>query len=149
MPFVIYVLGLLIFAQTTSEFMVAGIMPVLSEEFGVSISSIGYLISAYSAGMVIGGPILTLALLKVARKKALLTLTFVYLIGQILGAMAPNYEVMFVARLITGISSAACFGLCMAIAFQLVSAHTRGRAASIVLGGLMLATAAGLPLLLW
>ena len=48
--------------------MVAGIMPVLSEEFGVSISSIGYLISAYSAGMVIGGPILTLALLKVARK---------------------------------------------------------------------------------
>lgn len=146
MPFVIYVLGLLIFAQTTSEFMVAGIMPVLSEEFGVSISSIGYLISAYSAGMVIGGPILTLALLKVARKKALLTLTFVYLIGQILGAMAPNYEIMFVARLITGISSAACFGLCMAIAFQLVSAHTRGRAASIVLGGLMLATAAGLPI---
>ncbi|WP_368864050.1 MFS transporter [Staphylococcus haemolyticus] len=146
MPFVIYVLGLLIFAQTTSEFMVAGIMPVLSEEFGVSISSIGYLISAYSAGMVIGGPILTLALLKVAQKKALLTLTFVYLIGQILGAMAPNYEIMFVARLITGISSAACFGLCMAIAFQLVSAHTRGRAASIVLGGLMLATAAGLPI---
>ena len=69
-----------------------------------------------------------------------------YLIGQILGAMAPNYEIMFVARLITGISSAACFGLCMAIAFQLVSAHTRGRAASIVLGGLMLATAAGLPI---
>ena len=68
MPFVIYVLGLLIFAQTTSEFMVAGIMPVLSEEFGVSISSIGYLISAYSAGMVIGYPY-TLALLKVARKK--------------------------------------------------------------------------------
>ena len=47
--------------------MVAGIMPVLSEEFGVSISSIGYLISAYSAG---GHRIPTylLALLKVARK---------------------------------------------------------------------------------
>lgn len=69
MPFAVYVLGLLIFAQTTSEFMVAGMMPTLSEEFGVSISAIGYLVSAYAIGMVVGGPILTLALLKVTRKK--------------------------------------------------------------------------------
>lgn len=146
MPFAVYVLGLLIFAQTTSEFMVAGMMPTLSEEFGVSISAIGYLVSAYAIGMVVGGPILTLALLKVTRKKALLTLTLIYLLGQAMGAMAPNYEIMFTARLVTGISSAACFGLCMAIAFQLVNAHARGRAASIVLGGLMIATAAGLPI---
>ena len=72
-----------------------------------------------------------------------------YLIGQILGAMAPNYEIMFVARLITGISSAACFWSMYGDCFSISECAYRGRAASIVLGGLMLATAAGLQLLLW
>ncbi len=44
-------------------------MPSLSEEFGVSIAAIGYLISAYAVGMIVGGPILTIALLKVPLKK--------------------------------------------------------------------------------
>ncbi|MGE8205915.1 MFS transporter [Heyndrickxia sp. NPDC080065] len=145
MPFAVFILGFLIFSQTTSEFMVAGIMPSLSEEFGVSIAAVGYLISAYAVGMVIGGPILTIGLLKVSLKKALLALTIVFLIGQMIGAIAPNYEVMMVARIITGIASSASIGTSMAIAFQLVQPQSRGRAASIVLGGLMIATAAGLP----
>ncbi|MFD2133428.1 MFS transporter [Pseudogracilibacillus auburnensis] len=146
MPFAVYILGFLIFSQTTSEFMVAGIMPSLSDEFGVSTSAIGYLISVYAAGMIIGGPLLTIGLLKMPRKKALLAITSIFLIGQALGSIASSYEVMIVARAITGVSSAACFGISMAITFHLVEAQSRGRAASVVLGGLMIATAAGLPL---
>ncbi|GGD81679.1 MFS transporter [Paenibacillus nasutitermitis] len=146
MPFAIYVLGLMIFSMTTSEFMVAGMMSSLSEEFGVSVAAVGYLISAYAAGMIIGGPLLTVGLLKVSRKQALLLLAVIFLAGQTLGALAASYEVMMAARIITGISSAACFGVSLAISFELVSPHSRGRAASIVLGGLMVATAVGLPL---
>ncbi|MFE1629241.1 MFS transporter [Brevibacillus reuszeri] len=145
MPFAIYVLGLMIFSMTTSEFMVAGMMTSLSEEFGVSVSAIGYLISAYAAGMIVGGPLLTIGLLKVPRKQAFLTLTSVFLVGQTIGALASSYEMMMVARVITGISSAASFGVSLAIAFTLVRPESIGRAASIVLGGLMVATAIGLP----
>ncbi|MDR0271403.1 MFS transporter [Paenibacillus sp.] len=145
MPLAIYVLGLMIFSMTTSEFMVAGMMPSLSRDFGVSIASIGYLISAYAAGMIIGGPLLTVGLLKVPRKKALMALVFVFFVGQILGALAPNYELMMVARVITGIASSACFGVSIAIALSLASPQSSGRAASTVLGGLMVATAIGLP----
>ncbi|MBB3126228.1 putative MFS family arabinose efflux permease [Paenibacillus rhizosphaerae] len=145
MPLAIYVLGLMIFSMTTSEFMVAGIMPSLSEEFGVSVAAIGYLISAYAAGMIIGGPLLTVGLLKVPRKKAFLALSAVFLIGQTLGALAPNYELMMAARIITGVASSACFGVSIAIALTLVRPEASGRAASIVLGGLMVATAVGLP----
>ncbi|OZB98277.1 MFS transporter [Paenibacillus sp. XY044] len=145
MPLAIYILGLMIFSMTTSEFMVAGIMPSLSEEFGVSVAAIGYLISAYAAGMIIGGPLLTVGLLKVPRKKAFLMLSAVFLIGQTLGAMAPNYELMMAARIITGVASSACFGVSIAIALTLVRPEASGRAASIVLGGLMVATAVGLP----
>ncbi|MBB6633254.1 MFS transporter [Cohnella thailandensis] len=145
MPLAIYVLGLMIFSMTTSEFMVAGIMPSLSAEFGVSIAAIGYLISSYAAGMIIGGPLLTIGLLKVPRKKAFLALSFIFLVGQTLGALAPNYELMMAARVLTGIASSACFGVAIAIALTLVRPERSGRAASIVLGGLMVATAVGLP----
>lgn len=125
--------------------MVAGIMPSLSEEFGVSIAAIGYLISAYAAGMIAGGPVLTIALLKVPLKKGLMTLTLVFLIGQTIAAVSPNYEVMMAARVVQGIASSATFGTAMSLAYQLVPAHLRARAASVVLGGLMIATAAGVP----
>lgn len=149
MPLAIYVLGLMIFSMTTSEFMVAGIMPALSAEFGVSVAAIGYLITAYAAGMIVGGPLLTVGLLKVPRKKSFMILALIFLIGQTVGALASSYEVMMLARIITGISSAAAFGVSLAICFNLVGPQERGRAASIVLGGLMVATAVGLPLAMW
>ncbi|MEF3327901.1 MFS transporter [Oceanobacillus oncorhynchi] len=145
MPFAVFILGFLIFSQTTSEFMVAGIMPSLSEEFNVSIAAIGYLISAYAVGMIAGGPILTIALLKVPLKKGLMALTLVFLIGQTIAAVSPNYEVMMAARVVQGIASSATFGTAMSLAYQLVPDQLRARAASIVLGGLMIATAAGVP----
>ncbi|KQL43508.1 MFS transporter [Brevibacillus choshinensis] len=145
MPFAIYALGLMIFSMTTSEFMVAGMMASLSAEFGVSVAAIGYLISSYAAGMIVGGPLLTVGLLKVPRKQAFLALAVVFLAGQTLGALATSYEMMMVARVITGISSAATFGVSLAIGFTLVRPEALGRAASVVLGGLMVATAIGLP----
>lgn len=145
MPYAIYVLGLTIFSMTTSEFMVAGMMNALSTEFGVSVSQIGYLISAYAGAMVVGGPLLTVWLLRVPSKQALLTLVAFFLIGQTLGALAWSYESMMAARIITGVASSAGFGVSMSICASLVESQSRGRAASIVLGGLMVATVIGLP----
>src|SRR5262249_1044173 len=54
MPLAIYVLGLATFAMTSSEFMVAGILPELSEGLGVSVSAIGYLVSAFAVAMAVG-----------------------------------------------------------------------------------------------
>ena len=92
MPLIIYLLALAIFCMTTSEFMVAGMMNELALAFQVSVSSIGYLITAYAGAMVVGGPILTATLLRIRSKQALLFLMFVFLIGQSLGAIAWNYD---------------------------------------------------------
>ena len=145
-PLAVYVLGLGIFSMTTSEFMVAGLMPSLSAAFGASVAEIGYLISLYAAGMVIGGPVLTIALLKFPRKKAMLALVGAFVIGQTLGALAPTYATMAVARVITGIVSSAFFGVALSVCAEIVGPQARGRAAAIVVGGLMIATVLGLPL---
>ncbi|GAA3886053.1 MFS transporter [Saccharothrix violaceirubra] len=145
MPPAVYVLSLGIFAMTTSEFMVSGMMPSLAAGFGVSVAAVGYLVSAYAAGMVVGGPLLTVALLKVPRKNALLLLTVIFLVGTVLGAVATDYAVMAVARVITGIASSAFFGVALALCADLVGPSLRGRASSVVLGGLMVGTVLGLP----
>ncbi|MGQ1887841.1 MFS transporter [Serratia marcescens] len=148
MPLVVYILGLTIFSLTTSEFMIAGMMLSLTRAFGVSITEIGYLISLYAGGMVIGGPLLTTFLLKlrVPNKQALLWLVTAYAVAQAIAASATSYEVMAVARVTTGVAGSACFGVALAICAELVSPNERGRAASIVIGGLMLATVLGVPM---
>ncbi|MGB3430417.1 MFS transporter [Achromobacter sp.] len=148
MPLAVYILGLTIFSLTTSEFMVAGMMASLTLAFGVSVTQIGYLISLYAIGMVIGGPLLTVGLIKlrVPNKKALLWLLGFYAIAQSVAASATSYEVMAFARVATGVAGSACFGVSLAICAEIVAMQSRGRAASIVIGGLMLATVLGVPI---
>ncbi|MHB0713251.1 MFS transporter [Roseomonas mucosa] len=146
-PFVVYVLGLTIFAVTTSEFMVAGMMPSLSVALGVGVAEIGYLISLYAVGMVVGGPLLTALLLwmRVPNKRALLCLLILYAVGGVIAATATSYGIMAFARVLTGVVGSACFGVSLAICAEAVASNARGRASSIVLGGLMLATVFGVP----
>ncbi|MBW4717988.1 MFS transporter [Saccharothrix obliqua] len=149
MPIAVYVLGLGIFSVTTSEFMVSGLMPALAADFGVSISAIGYLISVYAAAMALGGPVLTVGLLRFPRKNTLLLLFGVFILGQALGAVAESYEVMLAARVITGVAASSVFGMSFAIAVDTVGPERAGRAASIVVGGLMIGTVLGLPAATW
>lgn len=146
-PPVVYLLGLVSFLLGTSEFMIAGMLPTLAQAFGVTVSEVGNLISLYAVGMVVGGPILTALLIKfgVPNKPALLTLLAIYVAGTVAGAVADSYDVMALTRLLTGFSGSACFGVAISIAAGTVAPDQRGRASSIVLGGLMLATVLGVP----
>lgn len=145
MPFAVYVLGIGIFSMTTSEFMVSGMMPQLAEQFGVGIPAIGFLISAFAGAMSIGGPLITMGLLKVRPKQVLLVLLGSFLVGETIGALSDSYSTMMIARLITGATSSAFFGAALAVCATIVGPHQRGRASSIVLGGLMIGTVLGLP----
>ncbi|MBQ1157306.1 MFS transporter [Streptomyces sp. A73] len=145
MPYAIVVLGIGVFCLNTTEIMVAGLLPSLSSEFDVSVSTVGYLISVYAMGMVVGGPVLTVALLRVPRKKALLWLLATFVAGQVLGAAAQDFWVLVAARVITALAASAFFGIAVAVCAQLVDKDQRGRALSVLFGGLMVAQVVGLP----
>lgn len=146
-PLPVYLLSVTVFVTTTSEFMVAGIMPSLSGAFGVSVSEVGYLISLFALGMTIGGPFATALLLhlKVPNKPAFLWLLGLFVVGSIMTAIAPNYAMMALGRIVQGVSSGGCFGIGLTICAGLVRPDLRGRAVSIVLAGLMLAPVVGVP----
>ena len=147
MPLAVYLLSAAVFATTTSEFMVAGIMPSLSTALDVSVGEVGYLISLFALGMTIGGPLVTALLLhlKVQNKPAFLWLLGLFVAGSVVTAIAPNYAIMALGRAIQGISSGGCFGIGLTICASLVRPDLRGRAVSIVLAGLMLAPVVGVP----
>lgn len=147
-PLVVYCLTLGIFALTTSELMISGMMPALQEAFGRSISDIGNLISIYALGMTIGGPLVTIVFLalKIENKRGLLLLLILYAVGQSVAASTSNFHMMLVARVFTGMAAATSFGLMLAITAQLVVPELRGRASSLVFAGLMLCTVLGVPL---
>jgi len=147
MPPVVYLLGLTIFCLTTAEFMVAGMMPALATALQVSVGEIGYLISLYALGMAIGGPILTALLLalRVPHKSALMWLLVLYVAGAVLAASVSSYTGMALGRIVMGVASAACIGVSLTLCAGLVAPESRGRAASFVLAGLMLAPVFGVP----
>ncbi|PHM71024.1 hypothetical protein Xekj_01440 [Xenorhabdus sp. KJ12.1] len=146
-PLSIYLLGLTIFILNTSAFMVVGMMPSLMDAFAVTVTDIGYLLSLYGVGMLIGGPILTtvFGVLRIPNKQALLWILTLYSIGGIIAASAGSYYVMAIARVITGFAGSACIGIALAICGEVVKTEIRGRASSIVFTGMMLANVLGVP----
>jgi predicted MFS family arabinose efflux permease len=135
-----------IFAMVTSEFVVAGLMPQIASGLDVSISEVGYLITAFAVAMAVGGPVLTVLVMRLRPKDALMLLFAMFLAGNVLAAVAPNYPVMVLARLVTGTASQAFFGAAVSISVVLVRPEVRGRAMALVINGLMLGTLLGLPL---
>ncbi|MFI1938102.1 MFS transporter [Streptomyces purpureus] len=145
MPLAIAVLAVGVFCVNTTEIMVAGLLPSISEAFGVSVSSVGYLVSVFALTMVVGGPLLTVALLRASRKKALIGLLLVFVAGQLLGAVAQDYWVLVVSRVVTALAASAFYGIAVAVSARLVGPDMRARALSVLMSGMMVAQVVGLP----
>lgn len=146
MPIAVYVLGLSIFCLGTTEFMISGLLPLLADDFGVSIPKAGLLISAFALAVAIGGPPLTLVSLLATRKSALVALLLSFTIGQILGAAAPSYGVLMAARVITALSVGAFFGIGAVVVVDLAGKEHHAKAVAVMFGGLTVANIVGVPL---
>ncbi|WP_407549325.1 MFS transporter [Streptomyces sp. Pv4-95] len=146
MPRAVHVLALGIFAMVTSEFVVAGLMPQMAAGLDATIPQIGFLITTFAVAMAAGGPFLTVAVMRMRPKSALLTLFAVFLIGNVLAATAPGYGVMVAARVISGVASQAFFGVALSVCSALTRPEVRGRAIATAMNGLMLGTLLGLPM---
>lgn len=145
LPAAVHVLGLSVFALGTSEFMLSGLLPPLAEDLDVSIPTAGLLISAFAVGMVVGAPALAAATLRLPRRTTLVALLTVFGLGQIMGALAPSYPVLFASRVVSALACAGFWAVGAAVAVSLAPAGSRARAMSVMIGGLSLANIAGVP----
>ncbi|PSM44460.1 MFS transporter [Streptomyces dioscori] len=145
MPLAVYILGLSVFALGTSEFMLSGLLPAVADDMHVSIPRAGLLISAFAVGMVVGAPLLAVATLRLPRRTTLIALISVFGLGQIAGALAPNYTVLFVSRVVSALACAGFWAVGAAVAVAMVPVNARARALAVMIGGLSIANVLGVP----
>ncbi|MFJ9081679.1 Cmx/CmrA family chloramphenicol efflux MFS transporter [Streptomyces sp. NPDC102384] len=145
MPLAVYILGLSVFALGTSEFMLSGILPAVADDMDVTIPQAGLLISAFAIGMVVGAPLLAVATLRLPRRTTLISLITVFGLGQIAGALAPAYEILFASRVVSALACAGFWAVGAAVAIAMVPMNQRARAMAVMIGGLSIANVLGVP----
>ncbi|MFC3961599.1 MFS transporter [Nocardia jiangsuensis] len=139
-------LVLCVFGITTGEFVIAGILPDVSADLDVSIPAAGLLVTAYAIGMIVGGPTLTALTTRFPRKPLMVTLLMVAVLGNIASALAPAYEALFAARVLTALVTSTFFANAIVTA---VSTAPEGKQASTVsklVFGMNMAMILGAPL---
>ncbi|WP_405791814.1 Cmx/CmrA family chloramphenicol efflux MFS transporter [Streptomyces sp. NBC_01506] len=145
MPFAVYVLGLAVFAQGTSEFMLSGLVSGIAADLHVSIPAAGLLTSAFAVGMVIGAPLMALFSRKWPRRRALLIFLTAFVAAHIVGAVTPSYEVLLATRIVGALANAGFWAVALVAAIAMVEPAARARATSVVVGGVTVACVVGVP----
>lgn len=138
-----FVLGA--FALGTSENLIAGLIPRLSQEFGVSVSQVGLLVTAYAGTAVIAGPVLALLTARMPLRQVALIAMILYAAGTMLAVFAPSYAALMVARTVTGAMHTPVLVAFMLTAFRMASPVERGRTVGRITLGLGVATVIGVP----
>ncbi|MEV5828495.1 Cmx/CmrA family chloramphenicol efflux MFS transporter [Spirillospora sp. NPDC052242] len=145
MPFAVYVLGLAVFAQGTSEFMLAGLLPGIAADLDVSVPTAGLLTSAFAAGMAVGAPLMSFLARRSPHRRALLAFLLVFIAVHVVGALAPGYAVLLVTRVAAAFANAGFWAVALAAAVRLVPPDARARATAVVVGGVTVACVVGVP----
>jgi len=134
------------FAIGTTEFVVAGLLPSIAADLGVTVPQAGFLVTGYALCVAIGGPILALIAARFPRKPALLVIVAIFFAGQILGALAPTFTILMIGRAISAAAHGSYFGLAILMATSIMPPGKRGMALAIVVGGINVANIIGVPL---
>ncbi|ALU95528.1 MULTISPECIES: Cmx/CmrA family chloramphenicol efflux MFS transporter [Streptomyces] len=145
MPFAVYVLGLAVFAQGTSEFMLSGLLSGIAADLGVSLSAAGLLTSAFAVGMVVGAPVMALAGRTWPRRRALLLFLAVFVAVHAVGALTPSYGVLLTTRFVGALANAGFWAVALSTAVAMVPDRLKGRATAVVVGGVTVACVVGVP----
>ena len=133
------------FGIGTSEFIIMGLLPDLAKSFSISIPKAGVLVTAYALSVTFGSPFIALLLARTERKRALLILMGMFVTGNLLCALAPNYELLLCARILTALCHGAFFGIGSIVATNLVPFNQRTQAVTLMFSGLMIANVLGVP----
>jgi DHA1 family inner membrane transport protein len=142
----ILALAIASFGIGTTEFVIMGLLPNVAGDFNVSVPTAGYLVSGYALGVVVGAPLVAMATSRMPRKSALLSLMAIFIIGNIGCALAPSYNFLLTARVVTAFSHGAFFGIGAVVARDLVPREQRAQAVALMFTGLTLANVLGVPL---
>lgn len=145
MPVGLIALALGGFGIGLTEFVIMGLLPQVAADFHVTEASAGWLISGYALAVVVGALGLTAAVTRFERKPVLAVLMVLFIAGNLVSALAPDYPIMMAGRILAALSHGAFFGIGAVVAASMVAPDKKAGAIAIMFTGLTAANVLGVP----
>ncbi|MFJ9291349.1 MFS transporter [Bacillus halotolerans] len=133
------------FAIGTTEFISVGLLPLISDDLHIPVTTAGLTVSLYALGVTFGAPILTSLTSSMPRKTLLLWIMIIFIAGNTMAASASSIGILLAARVISAFSHGVFMSIGSTIAADLVPENKRASAISIMFTGLTVATVTGVP----
>ncbi|MFK0127084.1 MFS transporter [Streptomyces nigra] len=146
MPVVVWVLAAAAFLMGTTEFVIAGLLPDMAADLDVSTSRTGLMITVFAIGMIIGGPAMALATLRLPQRMTVILSLAVFAAGHVVEAASSSYTVILVARFVTALATGAFYAVGFVLATAAAGPERSTRAVGMIMGGLTLSNVIGVPL---
>jgi predicted MFS family arabinose efflux permease len=134
------------FAVGTDGYVIAGLLPAIATDLRVSTPAAGQLVTVFALVLALSAPVMGALTSGLDRRSALLIALSVFVVGNAFTALGTSYEVVMIARVVTAIGAGIITSAASSTAAAIAPPDRRGRSLALVLGGLTLATALGLPL---
>lgn len=144
------------FCLGLTEFVAMGLLPdvahdLLPGDYARSspdaISKAGWMITSYALGVVVGAPTIAASTARLPRRRLVVGLLALFVVGTTASALAPSFGLLIVARFVAALAHGAYFGAAGLLASALLGPGNEGRGFAVVLGGLTTANIFGVPLI--
>jgi MFS transporter, DHA1 family, inner membrane transport protein len=145
MPAGLVALALGSFGIGLTEFVIAGLLPQVGSSLAVSEAAAGWLISGYAVTVAVGAIVMTAATVRLPRKPVLVGLMTLFVVGNLLSAIAPDYQVMLLGRVVAALCHGTFFGIGSLVARRMVAPERASRAVAVMFAGLTVANVLGVP----
>ncbi|XVA04011.1 MFS transporter [Prescottella equi] len=140
------VLALGVFGIITTEMGVIGVLGPVSDKFGITPATAGWLVGVFALVVALTGPFTTLLTSAYDRKSVLLVAIAVFAISSLVYATTSSFALMFAFRVIPAIAHPVFFAVALASAVRLAPPGAAAAAATKVFAGVTLGFAFGVPL---
>ncbi|MFV5960730.1 MFS transporter [Bacillus sp. AK25] len=145
-PLLIFLLAVGSFVTGTSEFVVSGILDIISDDLRISIPVAGQLITIYSLFYAVGALFLVMATSKLNRKKVLLSAISMFIAGNVLAFFSHHFMLLMLSRVIMAMSGGLYIVLATNYAAQLAPPEKKGSAMATVITGFTVSLVLGVPI---
>lgn len=137
---------LLSFALGSSEFIVVGILPDISQGLSVSLTTAGSLVSVFAFVYAVGTPFTAALAGRFSRFGLMMVLTVLFVLGNLFCALAPGYGWLTAARVLLAMVSGTLISVSMTFVPDVASLEHRATVVSWVFAGFSLASIFGVPM---
>jgi predicted MFS family arabinose efflux permease len=145
----LYWLALAAFVGAIEGGLIAGLLPLIGADLGVSLGQAGLVVLFYSLAYAFGPPLLALLLGGVGRRRILAGAEFGFALCALLIVLSTTFELLVVVRTALAVVAGTYTGTAMATAAMIAPYGKRGRYMQVISMGQAIAALAGVPLGAW